>query len=162
MSSAFHPQTDSAMEHTNRMITQMLRQCVLPNQHDWASKIPAIKFTLNSGRSETAGFAPFFLNYGHLPRSMIWNSDSEYPRVRIFAQQMKDAIMQAHDAIISARVKQTQVANRKCKEAPFAKEDLVYLSTSHITLPKGHAQKLAPKFIRPSKYLKTIGTTRSV
>ena len=153
MSSAFHPQTDGATERANRTITQMLWQCVLPNQHDWASKIPAIEFALNTARSETTGFAPFFLNYGRLPRSMIWNSDSEYPGVRIFAQRMKDAIMRAHNAIISARVKQTQVANRKCKEAPFAKGDLVYLSTSHITLPKGRARKLAPKFIGPFKIL---------
>ena len=61
--------------------------------------------------------------------------------------------MWAHNTIISARVKQTQVANRKCKEAPFAKEDLVYLLMSHIILPKGRARKLAPKFIRLFKIL---------
>ena len=153
MLSAFHPQTDSATECANQTIIQMLWQYVLPNQRDWASKIPAIKFTLNTARSETTDFAPFFLNYSHLPRSIIWNSDSEYPGVRIFAQWMKDTIMWAHNTIISARVKQTQVANRKCKEAPFAKEDLVYLLMSHIILPKGRARKLAPKFIRLFKIL---------
>ena len=28
MSSAFHPQMDGATEHVNRMVTQMIRQCV--------------------------------------------------------------------------------------------------------------------------------------
>ena len=35
MSSAYHPQTDSATERANRTITQMLRQCISPNQRDW-------------------------------------------------------------------------------------------------------------------------------
>ena len=85
MSSAFHPQTDSATERANCTITQMLRHCVSLNQRDWAPKLPAIEFALNTARSETTGFALFFLNYGRLPWSMIWNDDSEYPGVRVFA-----------------------------------------------------------------------------
>ena len=85
------------------------------------------------------GYAPFFLNYGRLPSSMIWNTQSEYPGVRVFTQRMKDAVMNAHDAIIAACVKSTSVANRKRKEAPFVKGDLVYLSTENLSLPKGRA-----------------------
>ena len=61
--------------------------------------------------------------------------------------------MAAHDAIIAARVKSTLVANRKRKEAPFTAGDLVYLSTENLSLPKGHARKLAPKFIGPYRIL---------
>lgn len=104
----------------------MLRQCVSPNQRDWAIKLPAIEFALNSARSNPTGEAPFVLNYGRMPpSSMIWNSTSEYPGVRVFAQKMKDAVMKAHDAIIAARVKSTAIANRKRKESPFVKGDLV-------------------------------------
>jgi hypothetical protein len=35
MSSAYHPQTDGATERANRTVTQMLRQCINPNQKDW-------------------------------------------------------------------------------------------------------------------------------
>ncbi|KIM61078.1 hypothetical protein SCLCIDRAFT_76573, partial [Scleroderma citrinum Foug A] len=51
----------------NRTITQMLRSCISPNQKDWATKLPAIEFAMNSARSETTGFMPFILNYGQLP-----------------------------------------------------------------------------------------------
>ena len=44
MSSAFHPQTDGATERANRTITQMIRQCVRPDQKDWVSKLPAIEY----------------------------------------------------------------------------------------------------------------------
>ncbi|KJA14724.1 hypothetical protein HYPSUDRAFT_101890, partial [Hypholoma sublateritium FD-334 SS-4] len=48
----------------NRTITQMLRQCV-------KAKLPAMEFALNSARSQSTGYAPFFLNTGRKPCSMI-------------------------------------------------------------------------------------------
>ena len=88
MSSAYHPQTDGATERANRTITQMLRQCINPNQKDWVSKLPTIQFAINSARSESTGYAPFFLNNGRMPRTMVWNSagPTEYPNLREFAQ----------------------------------------------------------------------------
>ena len=104
MSSAYHPQTDGATECTNRMITQMLRQCFGPNQKDWASKLLAIQFTINSARSESTGYAPFFLNNGRMLRAMAWNSASptKYSSMREFAQKKKLALIMAHDSIIGA------------------------------------------------------------
>jgi len=155
MSSAYHPETDGSTERANRTITQMLRQCVDPKQTDWVSKLPAIEFALNSARSESTGYAPFFLNTRRMPRSMIWNSssDDEYPSVRNFAQQRKLAIVAAHDSILAARVKQTRDANRKRRMAPFQENDLVYISTKNISFPKGLARKLIPKYIGPYKVL---------
>ncbi|KZT19922.1 hypothetical protein NEOLEDRAFT_1019655, partial [Neolentinus lepideus HHB14362 ss-1] len=86
-----------------------------------------IEFAINSARSETTGFSPFFLNNGRMPPPMIWNVKSEYPGVCVFAQKMKEAVMAAHDAIINARVKQVRYANKKRKPAPFTADDLVYL-----------------------------------
>jgi hypothetical protein len=153
MSTSFHPQTDGLTERMNRTVTQMLRQCVSPNQCDWAIKLPAIEFAVNSASSSTRRIPSFKAVYGMMPPSMIWNTNSEYPGVRVFAQVMKDASMAAHDTLIAARVKSTALANRRRKEAPFIKGDLVYLSTENLALPKGRARKLAPKFIGPFKIL---------
>ena len=48
MSSAFHPQMDAATEHANRTVTQMIRQCVRPDQKDWVVKLPTVEFAINS------------------------------------------------------------------------------------------------------------------
>lgn len=161
LSSAYHPQSDGSTERANRTITQMLRQCVHSNQKDWVAKLPAIEFAINSARSESTGFAPFFLNSGRMPRSMIWDSPSstEFPSVRDFALQKKLAIESAHDSILSARVKQTRDANRKRRAAPFKQGELVYLSTKHISFAKGLARKLLPKFIGPYKILHDFGNS---
>jgi hypothetical protein len=140
----------------------MLRVAISPSQKDWVVKLPAIEFAINSARSETTGFSPFgpfFLNSGRSPHPLIWDSSSEYPGVRVFAQRMKDAVMAAHDAIISARVKQTKLANRRRKPAPFTEGDFVYVSTKNLTLPKNRSRKLVPKFIGPFKILKDFGNS---
>ena len=54
----------------------------------------------------------------------------------------------AHDAIIEHRVMQAHHTNRRRKLSEhFSPGDLVYLSTKNLSLPKGRAKKLLPKFI---------------
>ncbi|KAG0692130.1 hypothetical protein DFH29DRAFT_1009311 [Suillus ampliporus] len=69
-----------------------------------------------------------------MPPSMIWDTNSEYPGVRVFAQPPRLLI-------------------NVVRSPPFVKGDLVYLSTVNLSLPKGRARKLAPKFIGPFKIL---------
>ena len=156
MSSAYHPETDGSTERANRTVTQMLCQCISEKQSDWVAKLPAIEFAINSARSESTSYTPFFLNTGRMPKSMIWDSarSDEYPSVRTFALERKLALISAHDSILAARVKQMRNTNRKRQLAPFKENDLVYLSTKNITFPKGLARKLVPKFIGPYKILK--------
>ena len=156
MSSAFHPQTDGATERANRTITQMIRQCVGPNQKDWVMSLPAVEFAINSARSSTTGFSPFQLNYGRNPSSLIWKVEEEYPGVQRFAERMKMAVMSAHDAIIASRIVNTVQANRKRAVANYKEGDLVYLSTKNISLPKGLARKLAPKYLGPFAVTKVL------
>lgn len=155
MSSMYHPESNRSTEHANRTITQMIQNCISPDQKDWVTRLPAIEFAINSAQSESTGYAPFFLNTGHVPQSMIWNSpsDSEFPGVREFAESIKTALMAAHDSILVAHVKQTRDANRHRRSSPLAKGDLVYLLTKNISLPKG----LAPKSIGPYKISRDFG-----
>ena len=161
LSSAYHPQSDGSTERANRTITQMLRQCVSPNQKDWVAKLPAIEFAINSARLESTGFAPFFLNTGRMPRTMLWESKltTEFPAVREFALQKKMAIMAAHDSILSARIKQTRDANRKRRAVPFKEGDLVYLSSKNISFAKGLARKLIPKYVGPYRILQDFNNS---
>lgn len=82
ISLSYHPQSDGATERANRMMTQMLRQCVSPDQKDWVIKLPAVEFAMNSASSSTTGYTLFLLNNGRMPRSMVWSKDSEFPGVK--------------------------------------------------------------------------------
>ena len=67
MSTAFHPQMDRASERLIRMIMQILCSMILPDQKDWAEKVPMVEFTINSSMRGSTGFAPFELTYGYMP-----------------------------------------------------------------------------------------------
>ena len=61
----------------------------------------------------------------------------------------------AHNAIIKHRVMQAHHANQHCKLSEhFSPGVLVYLSTKNLSLPKGQAKKLLPKFIGLYKIVK--------
>ena len=156
LSSAFHPQTDGATERANQMMTQMLRQCVSPKQKDWVMKLPVIKFAMNSARSSMTSFTPFYLNYGRNPSPMVWKGEEIYPGVCLFVENMKDVIMSVHNVIITSRIQQTTHANRKRLPTTYREGDLVYLSTKNISIPKGRARKLAPKYLGLFLIMKVI------
>ena len=71
--------------------------------------------------------------------------------------------MDAHDTILEHRIKQTHYAN-KCRQTgvKYQINDLVYLSTKNLTLPKHRAQKLMPKFIGPYKILKAMNESSNI
>src|SRR5215475_5742169 len=150
MSTSFHPQTDGATERANRSVGQIFRASIRPDQTDWYSKVPMTEFAINSSINASTGFAPFELNYAYMP-AMIWKIESDIspsPGVRAFAQQALYNIAAAHDAIITSHMFQRHYANAKRHEEPLIDEnDLVYLSTKNLNLPKGRSSKLLPKFI---------------
>jgi hypothetical protein len=65
MSTVFHPETDSATEHANRVIDNILQAVVKPDQSDWEEKLPMVEFAMNLLHNKSTGFAPFELNYGY-------------------------------------------------------------------------------------------------
>ncbi len=155
MSTAFHPQTDGASERAIKTVGQILRAFVTPDQTDWAEKTSLVEFAINTSISSSTGYAPFDLTYGYLPRlSELPQGDAQYKGVRDFAERTKLNIDQAHDAIIEACVKSITKANRWRSLEPYMPiGSLAYLSTKNLVLPKGHARKLAPKFIGPYKII---------
>ena len=156
MSTSFHPQTDGASERAIRSVAQILRAMVRPDQRDWAEKTPMVEFALNSAISGSSGFAPFELTYGYRPNMNpgITPEPSSTPGVKHFVTRALRNLADAHDAIIESRVRQTHNANRHRREDDsFVVGDLVYVSTADLSLPKGRASKLLPKYVGPFKVL---------
>jgi hypothetical protein len=82
------------------------------------------------------------------------NLMTPFKGVKQFAEQAKWNLMATHNVIIMSRVVQTAQANRLCSDSPEYKVgDLVYLSTDNLSLPKGRAKKLRPKYIGLYKVL---------
>ena len=67
MSTAFHPQTDSATERINQTMETYLRCYVNYKQTDWVEWLPIAQFAYNSADSETTKVSPFHANFGYNP-----------------------------------------------------------------------------------------------
>lgn len=162
MSTSFHPQTDGMTERMNRLIGQMFRAGLRPDQRDWYGKVELTEFMINASVSDTTKFAPFELNGGYMPSMIreIRHAEQIVPGVRAFAETALLNLASAHDAIIEARVFQTSRANKKWGEEPSIKTgDLVYLSTKNLNILKGRARKLCPKYIGPYKVMESYPET---
>ena len=164
MSTAFHPQTDGATDWANRSIGQILRMIINDDQKNWADKCPMVEFALNSSVSTTTGFALFKLNQGYMPQIRMSTSfDTTFKGVKQFALQAKWDLMAAHDAIIVNHIQQTFHANKKHHASDlYHVGDHVYQSTQNLTLPKGRARKLMPKYIGPYKVVKAHNKASTV
>ena len=150
-STAFHPQTNGASERMIRKVSQVMRAMVRPDQLDWPKQLPMVEFALNSSVSKSTGFAPFELTYGYIPKTIQTIGESTFAGVQDFADNARDLVIRAHDALIESRVRQTHDANarRRPDDERLDTGQHVYLSTENLNLPKARARKLMPKYIGP-------------
>ena len=164
MSTAFHPQMDGATEWANRSIGKILRMVINDDQRDWAAKCPMVEFALNSSVCVTTRFAPFKLNQEYMPQiGLPISFDTTFKGVKQFVLQAKWDLMVAHDTIIANHIQQMFHANKKCHASDiYHVGDHVYLSTQNLTLPKGRARKLVPKYIGPYKVVKAHNEASTV
>jgi hypothetical protein len=66
----------------------------------------------------------------------------------------------AHDTLTEAWVFQKVHTNkRQCNKSEIKEDNLVYLSMKNISMPKGRASKLVPKYIGPYRVMRAIPLT---
>jgi hypothetical protein len=162
MSKSFHPQTDGVTKQANCSIGQLFRAAISPDQKDWVYKIPMMEFAINTSISKSTGFMPFELDGAYMPTMIcqLPESNTAPPGMRTFAQQALQNVAAVHEAIIASRVFQRHYANARRRQEPTIKQgDLVYLATKDLSLPKGQASKLAPKYVGPYKVLQAYPET---
>ncbi len=154
-STAFHPQSNGVSERMIRKVSQILRTVVRPDQLDWPKHLPMVEFSINSSVVASTGYAPFELTYGYVPKMIKMIERTEYAGVQDFADKARDMVLNAHDALIRARIDQTYHANQKRRsdDKRLITGNKAYLSMENLNLPKARARKLMPKYIGPYKIL---------
>src|SRR6201999_2994525 len=163
LSTAFHPQTNSQTECMNQTLEQMLRTYVNYRQNNWDKHLTAAEFACNNAQQKLTKLSPFFLNYGYHPLTpatlLLEKVESTVQAVNDFTTRMTNLLTKAQDAIREAQVQQTRYANEKRREELFEIDEMVLLSSRHITLRQLSNQpskKLQSKFLRPFKIIAKI------
>jgi hypothetical protein len=95
MSTSFHLQMDGMTKQANRLVGQLFRAAISPDQKDWVYKIPMMEFTINASISKSTGFAPFELDGAYMPRMICQLPESNMALlgIRTFTQQALQCTM---------------------------------------------------------------------
>jgi len=64
---AYHPQTNRALERTHRVLVEYRRCYILEDQSDWDKWLPYTTFVFNTTPHNNTGFTPHELLFGRKP-----------------------------------------------------------------------------------------------
>ena len=159
MSSAYHPETDGQTERTNRVVEEMLRSYVRPDQRDWDDYLWCVEFAINNSYSQSVKNTPFFLNYGQHPLTPTSLDLPKYvPRAQDFTEGISRAVREAKQHLGQARSKYQEYANRFRRPVSYEPGDMVLLNTKNLR-GSGEAgvRKLKPRFVGPFRVIRMIG-----
>ena len=122
------------------------------------------EFAINSSVNAATGYAPLELNYRYMLRSgQLISMNTMYKGVKQFAQQASWNLIDAHDTILEHRVMQMHYSNKHRRPSVIYHENnMEYLSTKNLALPKGWARKPMPRFLGPYKVLKAMNDSSNV
>ena len=136
-------------------------------QQNWVQCVPHAQFRINATKSSTTGYTPFELTMGYVPTTfpLTPNAPIESPETakRYFEQIAADR-KDAEDAVVVARLKQTEYENRSRTETPtYTAGDKVLLSTENLNLKArgeaGQAAKWKHRWVGPFEVISQNGTT---
>lgn len=135
ISLAYHPQTDSASEHSNKTINQCLHYHVKRNQQGWRRMLPQVCFNIMNTLNASTGFLPFQLWMGCSPRViplLVRALDGKVKDIhaRDVIERLELDVKEAQDNMLCAKLSQALSANEhRSDKFPFEKGQRVVLST---------------------------------
>ena len=155
MSSTDHPQTDGQAENANKTIITGLRSQVNLFQDDWDLQLTPIVFSHNDSTHTSTGESPFFVCYGHHPRTPAAFA-TDAPNLRPtntpdFVRHLAAVHRRVRQKLEKAQAAQALATNRHRHHITFTTSDLVWVESSFLDppTPTGTRRKLGPKFYGP-------------
>ncbi|XP_011859870.1 PREDICTED: uncharacterized protein LOC105557283 [Vollenhovia emeryi] len=150
---AYHPESNGALERSHRTLAEYLRHYISTDQTDWDEWLPYVMFTYNTTPHTVTGLTPFELIYGH--QAILPSALNQPPKFTYtyddYAQELKERIRAANQIAKAnskeEKEKSKKYYDKKAKETSFKVGDKVLLLDE--TLRRGRSKKLEPEWIGP-------------
>lgn len=134
-STAYHPESDSLTERSNRSVLEILRATVNSSKEEWDLLLPAVIFSLNNSVHSSTNQSPFFVVNGYnatLPldigtRTFTKEVESAYDLFKRRVQAIKDA----KDTLYDTQLQMKSLLDEKRQHVDYNLGDLVLLSTKN-------------------------------
>jgi len=112
-SSAYHPQSQGALEQFHQTLKNMLRAYCLQEEKEWDEGIPLLLFSVRESVQESLGFSPFELVFGHTPRGPlkllkeVWLAEDSCDSLLTHISDVRDRLRKAND-MAQQKLKESQ------------------------------------------------------
>ena len=129
-SSAYHPESQGALERFHSTLKNMIRTYCLDNEKDWDEGISLLLFAVRESVQESLGFSPFELVFGHSVRGPLkllkenWLSENTeslnlLDYVSKFRDKLKKACELAQQNLKNSQSKMKMPYDRKLQNRVF-------------------------------------------
>lgn len=164
ISSAYHPQSQGDLERYHQMLKSMLRKYCNEPGNDWDKGVPFLLFATREVTTESLGFSPNELVFGHEVRGPLrlvkemWSVGTQPPTdVLKYVMEFKERLSHSLE-VAQSNLKQSQQTmkeryDKNAREREFNENDEVLVL---LPLP-GHP--LSAKFCGPYRVCRRISVT---
>ena len=166
--SAYHPQSQGALERYHQTLKGMLKKICLENVTGWDQALPLVLFATREVPNESLGFSPFSLVFGHevrgplkvLRERMLQEKGSPPGNLLKSVVDMRDRLAQcwemAKEHLVTTQGRMKQGYDKHAQVRNFDPGDSVL-----VLLPI-QGNPLGAKFSGPYKVLKRTGDTNYI
>lgn len=165
VASAYHPESQGALERFHQTLKAMLRKYCMDTGKDWDEGVPLVLFAAREAVQESLGFSPAELVFGHTVRGplklfkeKIMSFDSS-PKMNVldyvskFRERLHHACSTARDSLANAQENMKCRFDRKSVQRCFEAGDQVL-----VLLPVV-GSSLSARFSGPYKVLRKLSDT---
>jgi len=154
ISSAYHPETDSASKWTNQMVETALQIFGNYHQNNWVNWLPILQYQMNAHVLQTTKHTLFDLWMGYTLQAHQVDRPSKMPGIQECKEQLFWARMSAYKAM--HQVQESWV--KPTKYIPYQKGEKVWLEGTNLKTFYP-TTKLHPKWFGPFKITEVLSST---
>jgi transposase InsO family protein len=151
---AYHPQSNGALERTHRVLVEYLRCFILEDQTNWDKWISYATFVFNTTPHTANGFTPHELMFGRKPNipSILQkeppNVQYTYDNyIRELQSRLQSSYELAKNNLISKKERSKEYHDKNVNVPLFTVRDKVLLHDEQVR--RGRSLKLSPPWIGP-------------
>ena len=155
-SSAYHPQSQGALERFHQTLKTMLCKYCFENEKDWDQGVPLVLFAARESVQESLGFSPFELIFGHSVRGPLklmkerWLSETPQSDILTYVSSFKSRLSEAckiaNDHLTSSHAKMKVWYDKNARKKTFKAGDQVLVMMPVLGHPL-HAKYNGPYVI---------------
>ncbi|GBG67920.1 hypothetical protein CBR_g1039 [Chara braunii] len=162
MSYGRHPETNGQTEQMNKILKQVLRMYIRPDQIDWDEMLPKVASAYNNNVHLSTCRTPNELHKSFRPRRPFegLNRDQIHrlpPGTREFAIQHEKELATVVENLRKAQHRMIEQANKHRRPSQFQVGDLVWVKAKEFAPEENISQKLVPAYRGPWPVLEVKG-----